>query len=62
LWSTACCRGDRLTTLLREFHAQFPTVPVRLLVQTLGGVERVVRDGHARIGVGNQTIVGDKTI
>jgi DNA-binding transcriptional LysR family regulator len=45
--------SDRLTTLLREFHAQFPTVPVRLLVQTLGGVERVVRNGHARIGVGN---------
>jgi DNA-binding transcriptional LysR family regulator len=45
--------SGRLTTLLREFHAQFPTVPVRLLVQTLGGVERVVRNGHARIGVGN---------
>ena len=45
--------SDRLTTLLREFHAQFPTVPVRLLVQTLGGVEHVVRNGHARIGVGN---------
>jgi DNA-binding transcriptional LysR family regulator len=46
--------GDRLTTLLRDFHAQFPTVPVRLLVETLGGVERVVRNGHARIGVGSQ--------
>jgi DNA-binding transcriptional LysR family regulator len=46
--------GDRLTTLLREFNARFPTVPVRLLVQTLGGVERVVRNGHARIGVGSQ--------
>jgi DNA-binding transcriptional LysR family regulator len=46
--------GDRLTTLFREFHAQFPTVPVRLLVQPLGGVERVVRSGHARIGVGSQ--------
>jgi DNA-binding transcriptional LysR family regulator len=45
--------SDRLTTLLREFNAQFPTVPVRLLVQTLGGVERVVRNGHARIGVGS---------
>jgi DNA-binding transcriptional LysR family regulator len=45
--------GDRLTTLLHEFNAQFPTVPVRLLVQTLGGVERVVRTGHARIGVGS---------
>jgi DNA-binding transcriptional LysR family regulator len=45
--------GDRLTTLFREFHAQFPTVPVRILVQTLGGVERVVRSGHAGIGVGS---------
>ena len=45
--------GDRLTTLLREFHAQFPTVPVRLLVQTLGGVERSIRSGHAGIGVGS---------
>jgi DNA-binding transcriptional LysR family regulator len=45
--------GNRLTTLLREFHAQFPTVPVRLLVETLGGVERVIRNGHARIGVGS---------
>jgi DNA-binding transcriptional LysR family regulator len=45
--------GDRLTTLLRDFNARFPTVPVRLLVQTLGGVERAVRDGHARIGVGS---------
>jgi DNA-binding transcriptional LysR family regulator len=45
--------GDRLTTLLSDFHAQFPTVPVRLLVQTLGGVERVVRSGLAGIGVGS---------
>jgi DNA-binding transcriptional LysR family regulator len=46
--------GDRLTALLGEFHDQFPSVPVRLLVRTLGGVERVVRNGHARIGVGSQ--------
>jgi DNA-binding transcriptional LysR family regulator len=46
--------SDRLTTLLREFNAEFPTVPVRLLVQTLGGVERAVRNGLAFIGVGNQ--------
>jgi DNA-binding transcriptional LysR family regulator len=45
--------GDRLTKLLSEFHAQFPTVSVRLLVQTLGGVEQVVRSGLACIGVGN---------
>jgi DNA-binding transcriptional LysR family regulator len=45
--------GDRLTTLLCEFHTQFPTVSVRLLMQTLGGVEHVVRSGLARIGVGS---------
>jgi DNA-binding transcriptional LysR family regulator len=44
---------DRLSALLRRFNDQFPTVPVRLLVETLGGVERAVRDGHAIIGVGN---------
>jgi DNA-binding transcriptional LysR family regulator len=46
--------SDRLTLLLSEFNARFPTVPVRLLVETLGGVERAVRDGHVRIGVGSQ--------
>ncbi len=45
---------DRLTRLLREFNAHFPTVPVRLLVESLSGVERALRDGHASIGVGNQ--------
>ena len=45
---------DRLTRLLRDFNVRFPTVPVRLLVETLGGVERALRDDHARIGVGSQ--------
>jgi DNA-binding transcriptional LysR family regulator len=45
--------GDRLATLLHEFHAQFPTVSVRLLVQTLGSVEHMVRSGFATIGVGS---------
>jgi DNA-binding transcriptional LysR family regulator len=49
---------DRLTRLLRDFNARFPTVPVRLLVETLGGVERALRDGHARIGVGSQLHMG----
>jgi DNA-binding transcriptional LysR family regulator len=44
----------RLTRLLRDFNDKFPTVPIRLLVETLGGVERALRDDHARIGVGNQ--------
>lgn len=45
---------SRLTRLLREFNDRFPTVPVRLLVETLGGVERAMREGHAVIGVGSQ--------
>jgi DNA-binding transcriptional LysR family regulator len=49
---------ERLTRLLRDFNDRFPTVPVRLLVETLGGVERALRDGHARIGVGNQLHMG----
>ena len=45
--------SERLVALLRDFHAKFPTVPVRLLVQALGGVERAIRTGAATIGVGN---------
>jgi len=45
--------SDRLITLLREFHTHFPTVPVRLMVQPLGGVGRAVRGGLAGIGIGN---------
>jgi DNA-binding transcriptional LysR family regulator len=45
--------NDRLAALLRDFHVQFPTVSIRLLIQTLGSVERVVRNGLACIGVGN---------
>jgi DNA-binding transcriptional LysR family regulator len=44
---------DRLAKLLSEFHGLFPTVPVRLLVKTLGEVESAVRDGVVGIGVGN---------
>jgi len=44
---------DHLTGLLRQFNDRFPTVPVRLLVESLGGVERAIREGHAGIGVGN---------
>jgi len=49
---------DRLTQLLRDFNARFPTVPVRLMVETLGGVERALRDGHALIGVGSPLHMG----
>jgi DNA-binding transcriptional LysR family regulator len=45
---------DWLMPLLRDFHAKFPTVPVRLLGETLGGVERALRSGAASIGVGGR--------
>ncbi len=46
--------SDRLVVLLRDFHAEFPTVPIRLLVETLGGVALVIRDGAASVGVGSR--------
>jgi DNA-binding transcriptional LysR family regulator len=44
--------GEQLVAALDGFQREFPTVPIRLLVRTLGEVERVIRDGDARIGVG----------
>jgi DNA-binding transcriptional LysR family regulator len=44
--------SDQLVAVLDEFHGKFPTVPLRLSVQPLDGVERVVRNGDAWIGVG----------
>ena len=44
--------SDRLVAVLKDFHKKFPTVPLRLSVQALEGVERVVRSGNAWIGVG----------
>ena len=47
--------SDRLVAVLNDFHTKFPTVPLRLLVQVLGGVERAIRNGDADIGVGGIT-------
>src|SRR5713101_5146496 len=44
--------SDRLVAVLEDFHKKFPTVPLRLSVQALEGVERVVRNSKAWIGVG----------
>jgi len=46
-------QGDHLVAALADFHATFPTVPLRLLVQPLNGVERELRRGDAGIGVGS---------
>ena len=43
---------DPLVAVLNDFHMKFPTVPLRLLVQALGGVERLIRNGDAGIGIG----------
>ena len=43
---------DQLVQALDDFHKKFPTVPLRLSVQPLEGVERVIRNGDAWIGVG----------
>ncbi|MGX5721684.1 LysR family transcriptional regulator [Shinella zoogloeoides] len=44
--------SDQLLAVLHDFHAAFPTVPLRLSVQAPDGVERVVRNGDPWIGVG----------
>ncbi len=45
--------GDHVAGVLEAFHATFPTVPLRLLVQPLNGVERALRNGDAAIGIGS---------
>src|SRR5260370_40026313 len=44
--------SDQLVAALNDFHMKFPAVPLRLLVQALGGVERLIRNGDAGIGIG----------
>ena len=44
--------SDQLVAVLDDFHVKFPTVPLRILVQALGGVERLIRNGDAGIGIG----------
>lgn len=41
----------RLAALLRDFQAAFPTVDLRLHVESLGAVAELVIDGRAQIGV-----------
>ena len=49
---------ERLVAVLDDFHKRFPSLPIRLLVRTLGGVERAVRNGDADIGIGGLLHVG----
>src|SRR5262249_2748282 len=44
---------DQLAEVLRAFNAEFPTVPIRMKMETVSGVERLVRSGHSAIGIGS---------
>jgi DNA-binding transcriptional LysR family regulator len=44
--------SERLVAVLVDFGRIFPTVPIRLLVRTLSGVQQAIRNGDADIGVG----------
>jgi len=44
--------SERLVAVLVDFRRIFPTVPIRLLVRTLSGVQQAIRNGDADIGVG----------
>jgi DNA-binding transcriptional LysR family regulator len=43
--------NDRLLRVLESFYQQFPTVPLRVSLRALEGVERLVRGGDSWIGV-----------
>jgi DNA-binding transcriptional LysR family regulator len=45
--------SDHLVRLLKSFHVKFPTVPLRLRSEALGGIERSLRDRTADIGIGS---------
>jgi DNA-binding transcriptional LysR family regulator len=44
--------AERLAAILGGFEREFPTVALRLNLEVLGGVERMVRDGMSGIGLG----------
>lgn len=44
--------GDLLVEALGDFRLAFPTVPLRLNIQPLNGVDRAVRSGEADLAVG----------
>jgi DNA-binding transcriptional LysR family regulator len=44
--------NEPLVAVLVDFHRMFPTVPIRLLVRILSGVQQAIRNGDADIGVG----------
>ncbi len=51
----------RLVDALQAFQTTFPTVPLRLHVETLGAVTQLVLDGTATIGVSGPNVAADGT-
>ena len=51
----------RLVDALQGFQTTFPTVQLRLHVETLGAVTQLVLDGTANIGVSGPTVAADGT-
>lgn len=49
--------GDVLAAVLREFQRVYPTVPLRLHVEALGGVAAMLIDGRSSIGIAGPAIV-----
>src|SRR5258708_30193650 len=46
-------QGDHLTAALADFHAMFPTVPLRLMVQPLNVADRPHRRSNAGLAAGS---------
>ncbi|MDE8652946.1 LysR family transcriptional regulator [Novosphingobium album (ex Liu et al. 2023)] len=49
--------GDALARLLRDFQAMFPSVPLRLHVEALGGIAALVLDRRATLGIAGPDIL-----
>jgi DNA-binding transcriptional LysR family regulator len=49
----------RVAVILREFQLAFPTVALRLHVEALGAIAKLVLDGTAQLGIGGPVIADD---
>jgi DNA-binding transcriptional LysR family regulator len=50
--------ADRVALILRAFGQQYPTVPLRLHLEALGGVVAMVLDGRAALGIAGPVSAG----
>jgi len=51
--------GNMLARLLRDFQERFPSVPLRLHVEALGGIAALILDGRATFGIAGPDIIND---